>query len=492
MSIADMLNMARSAQAYQQAQQTNPLALRQQQAETEFAEQQKPKLLKQADLAIQLAEGTNPSKIAQAKAESESTQLKLSGEKLARVLQISGARATDPEVLQLSQIAGDPKAKPEMKKAAKDRLHELNAEDMQTAINGGLTMNEALQAFGHLTNKIDNAPQQLPLIHQNAVRIGSGSTGQLPLQTPTTGTNAANQTIALNPVTGKYEIMGTPETNPKGLREQTYTDPRTGNLVKTTITPQGTLGQSTNLFAPQSGPLPSGTSLPSGFVGMSNPNAPMPIPAGENAETLKGFQAERNDAKESASRVSTGLNNIDTVMKYLNLAETGNLSSAIAGFQSIAGNFTGSKKEELAAAARDIIQKNIADLALAKNAALGGKFAENLKLAETSLANAEKNPTAIASSMAQLKPLLQHVRNYQVGLEKTIANHNGDVSVKRQFDNAMNVAFDPLALQLGNAHKTGGAEGVKEFVKKNHISAAQQAELVDKLSEYQKLVKGEL
>ena len=54
MSIADMLNVARGAQAYQQAQQTNPLALRQQQAETEFAEQQKPKLLRQSDLALSL------------------------------------------------------------------------------------------------------------------------------------------------------------------------------------------------------------------------------------------------------------------------------------------------------------------------------------------------------------------------------------------------------------------------------------------------------
>lgn len=38
-SIGDMIGMARNAQAYQQAAQTNPLALRQQQAETDVAEQ---------------------------------------------------------------------------------------------------------------------------------------------------------------------------------------------------------------------------------------------------------------------------------------------------------------------------------------------------------------------------------------------------------------------------------------------------------------------
>ena len=39
MSLADMVNLARGAQAYQQAQQTNPLAVRKQEAETKLAEE---------------------------------------------------------------------------------------------------------------------------------------------------------------------------------------------------------------------------------------------------------------------------------------------------------------------------------------------------------------------------------------------------------------------------------------------------------------------
>jgi hypothetical protein len=311
--------------------------------------------------------------------------------------------------------------------------------------------------------------------------------------------NAAGQTTAVNPVTGQYEIMGKPETNPMSARSQTMTDPISGDTMVFDLDAKG---NPTNVRFLKGGGAnkPAGTiqptgehgPLPAGMPNTQSLNRPQAVPSGENVENIKLFQTERNLARDSASSVATGLNNIETVMKYLPLAQTGNLSSAASGLQSVIGNFSGSKKEELAAAARDIIQKNIADLALAKNSALGGKFAENLKLAETSLANAEKNPTAIASSMAQLKPLLQHVRNYQIGLEKAISKNNDNVGIKRTYDNAMNIAFDPLALQLGNAHKSGGTEGVQKFVKENHISPAQQNELINKLSEYQKLVKGEL
>ena len=58
MTIGEMVNMARGVQAYQQAGQINPLALRQQQAETEYAEQVKPELLKQQQIAAQKAQRT--------------------------------------------------------------------------------------------------------------------------------------------------------------------------------------------------------------------------------------------------------------------------------------------------------------------------------------------------------------------------------------------------------------------------------------------------
>jgi hypothetical protein len=135
------------------------------------------------------------------------------------------------------------------------------------------------------------------------------------------------------------------------------------------------------------------------------------IPAGESPETGKAYQAQAIESRAAVQPAKVGLQNIDTVLKYLPLAATGRLSEATSGLQSVLGNVAGSKPEEIAAAARNTITKTINDLAIQKNLALGGKFASSLEAAQSSLASAEMNPTAIAKSMEQLRPLLQNITN---------------------------------------------------------------------------------
>ena len=60
-SLGDMIGMARNAQAYQQAQQVNPLALRQQQAETDVAEQTAPSKISASKSTAATAETTSQS-----------------------------------------------------------------------------------------------------------------------------------------------------------------------------------------------------------------------------------------------------------------------------------------------------------------------------------------------------------------------------------------------------------------------------------------------
>jgi len=220
----------------------------------------------------------------------------------------------------------------------------------------------------------------------------------------------------------------------------------------------------------------------------ANP-ANMRIAPTESPTTLATMQEERTVAKDVASSASPALTNINTVIKYLPLAQTGKGSESIAGLQSAFGNLAGSTPEEKAAAARDIIQKNIADLGLQKNAALGGKFVKSLEGAQQSLADAGKNPTAIYKAMQQLKPLIEHGVNYQQGLEKTISKY-GSIQVKRLYDNAMINAFDPVAINVYDAYKSKNEKDFKELT--SGMSKQQQAELGAKMMKYQKLLKGDL
>jgi len=234
-------------------------------------------------------------------------------------------------------------------------------------------------------------------------------------------------------------------------------------------------------------------------IGQPTP-APMPMrfAPGESPETVKSMQAERQIAKDSAAAAAPALTTIRTVRTYLPLAATCTNSEAVQKMQSVVGNFAGSKPEELAAAARDIIEKSIADLALQKNQALGGRFVEDLKGAAQSLSSAGRNPTAIAKSMDQLEPLIQHAQYYQQGLENAIAKNKGDVQIKRKFDNDMIKAYDPQALGAYNAYTRGGEPALNKYLreispdKKKPVPPGLKANIFIKMQRYVNLVNGDL
>lgn len=259
-----------------------------------------------------------------------------------------------------------------------------------------------------------------------------------------------------------------------------------------------------DLEAAAAGRLPTGPLTPTGQAApVAAPDAapaatlssaykpPVRIPAFETAESGNTYRNQAMAAREQVQPARNAVDNIRTIRQYLPLAQTGRYSEAIAGLQSVLGNVAGSKPEELAAAARDIIEKNIADLALQKNSALGGKFAADLAAVQNSLATAGKNPTAIAKVMDQLEPLMQHVANYSTGLERAIAKSPNSYYVKPEFDRAMNDAYDPLALRMKNAYDTGGRDGLTKWLKANNVNLTEQQILLQKLQAYGRLVRGD-
>ena len=256
-----------------------------------------------------------------------------------------------------------------------------------------------------------------------------------------------------------------------------------GPVPGTPVTPQPST-QPVPLPPAGAPPLPPRTGLPA--------NAPARMPPGETPETLKVYQQQTLDATSQAQPANVALNNIRTVRQYLPFAQTGASSQTIAQLQSVFGNVAASKPEEFAAAARDIIEKNISDLALQKNAALGGKFAADLAAVQNSLSSAGKNPTAIVKVMDQLEPLMQHVSNYQAGLNRVVQTHPLSYFAKRQYDIAMNDAFDIRALMMKSAFDNGGKEGLYKFLKDNKINVRDQQGLFRKLEAYGRLVRGEL
>ena len=462
-SLGEMINTARGVQQYQQAAQANPLELKRLQAETNVATgTEQPRIS-----TAQSQAGTAANQLNTAQLQNLQThQANFSREslKLLNRESLSPQDINDFLVKTIKNAGGDDKV-----------IAQAQSEVPQQGSTAEMKAWLARHALNSLT-----AESQIEKLFPSTQMLATGSKFQpitmgspfLALQQP--GTPSGMATSA--------------EVAPSQRMVDTGQKDINNNPIFNVLSPSGqVLGQTTVPTTVQPQQMPGAINQP------TTPAMPVTrIPAGQSAESGKLYEGEIITARNAAVPSKIAVNNIDTILKYLPMAQTGKASEAFAGLQSILGNVAGSKPEELAAAARDIIQKNIVDLALQKNAALGGKFASSLEASLASLAQAEKNPTAIAKSLEQLRPLMQHSYNYTIGLDRAIEKSPDKQYVKPKFDSAMNEAFDMKALMLKNSFDLGGKKGLDKFTKDNNINLVEQQKLLDKLDRYKSLVNGEL
>jgi len=514
-SLADMLGIARGAQAYQQAQQINPLALQQQQQATRTG-QIALSVEEQKDLErknLQYLIGKEPQKLMTdgvydpPKAISEILKIApLTG--MAQLKDIAGSFGAQ-EIFKTgaagSEAANLALAQKKSQVISNGYVGAINDPIILQATNNPDSVDKNklvnfLKTWGRNQAKASGVPEDqadkvmqpyfdIAQTNPAAVRSyliqrhinGLDQSAQLGTYQTTTSVTPEGGAVTVTPGIGTQTVEAgvVKGTDPYLYKDTGKKDPISNQPiyeVRDKLSNQ-LIGQM--IRAPQPEKQPAGFS-----------QAPT-IPSGESEETGKKYQDEIITARNSVQPAKTAINGIDTILKYLPLAQTGRASESIAGLESILGNLTGNTASEKAASARDIIQKNIADLGLQKNLALGGKFAASLESAERSLADAGKNPTAIISSMQQLRPLMQHASNYSTGLDKAIDQSPVKQYVKPRFDSAMNDAFDPLALQMKNA-ADAGKDSFTKFVKDNNLSIVKQQNLLSKLEAYGALVRGDL
>ena len=509
MSLSDMVNMARAAQAYQQEQQVNPLLLQQQRQATRTGqialgvEEQKdlerrnwqtfssnPNNL-MTDGRIDMDKINNKvleiaplmggeiiqkfSTLAKAQTDAESAKQNLTNETKSMVGQVfnlygkAGIKEKQPYFDALDDLAArDPNNK-NLKK-----LVESYKTTLKTLPEGANIPQIAITSAQTLLT----IQQQEAAFTPTAGTVNLGTEIKPTVTRPSVGGQEPSIKVGVAPI-AETQITPAQMEVPAGINQITGL-PQVEKYDKS--------GRFLGVFDVQ----PTGQQTQTGEPGDRKLTPSPTIPAGESAESGKLYQGQIIESREKSIPAKTALTSLDAVIKYLPLAQTGKSSEAIAGLQSVLGNIAGSKPEEIAAAARDIIDKNIKELALQKNIALGGKFAASLETAEASLANASKNPTAIAKSMEQLRPLLQHVVNYEQGLRRAVEKSPEKQFVKPKFDAAINDAFDPQAIMMNNAFKSGGAKGVKKYVEENKINLRDQQELIKKLEKYNSLINGNL
>jgi hypothetical protein len=179
-NIADMVNLARGVQAYQQAEQANPLAIQRAQMEIEQAKKMNP-----------LAVSKSTEEVKQAEIGTKKGQFELNSIQTQRLYDLAGGVLNDPRI----------------KSGNKADAINVLTEARKRAHTYGIPEETVEGVFAPIMNQAVTNPASVPAVLNNIIQSGLGASGQQTLQTPslvtTPGGPATFQTGkgVLSPVT---------------------------------------------------------------------------------------------------------------------------------------------------------------------------------------------------------------------------------------------------------------------------------------------------
>ena len=209
MSLSDMMNIARGAQAYQQAAQVNPYVARQNAAEAQ-------RLETEANVSQETATPRIQQQFAQtglAKTQEKSGSLKFQNEQADIINNEANALRLDKRI---SQSTNDPDGR-------KNAMSAL-IESKKRALKRGVDEHLAEAIFAPYMSMASSNPTGISQEIENSTRAGTGSVGQATLINPQLMTNAQGQIVQATSGTGDVSVVGQtpnmPQTTPNPTSAQ--------------------------------------------------------------------------------------------------------------------------------------------------------------------------------------------------------------------------------------------------------------------------------
>ena len=447
MSLGDIMGLARGAQAYQQANIINPLAARQQEAETNVSEQ------------------TAPSKISGAK--STASKLEIEAKQAGIDFQqhvsnvarsLMGGFVTDPDFVNgnsdnmITKLEG-------AKAYAKDVL--------------GLH-DEILAPANDLIQMAKDNPKQAYQAIKNGVTASQAASTQQSLITPQGSSNIYGQAIGVNPATGEMGTLGggNPAVNPKNTLG-TYSTDVYGNKVFIPNTPQGGVG------TPQ---------VPGSAQQANQPTPQMAIPPGETPSSMAFVTDLRNNANKAAGTVRVQQDSANQIIK---LADETNTGVGAQIMKNLGGGFAGLPWTSDNAANFDKLGHYIAQnsIILAGQAGLGTDSGRDLQSqASGSTTFTKDGLKAVARTN---RALSSGVDLFNRGVENAV-QRTGNPFAARDFQNQWSTTADVNSLRLYDALNNHDNAAIRDVVKSVGGTKSQgYKDLTARMAKMKQLIQGQ-
>jgi hypothetical protein len=219
-------------------------------------------------------------------------------------------------------------------------------------------------------------------------------------------------------------------------------------------------------------------------------NAPVRIPPGENADTLRAAQQIRITANNGAAEVPMQQFNSNQIIKLADDVITGKgvglLTSLSGGYAALP--WTSDQATNLNQLGHYMAQQTAS---LSKTSGLSGTDASN-RLAAEMTGSLEWTAPAIKQTARVNRALSTATELFNMGIENAFKKSNGNPFSAREFQNKWSATTDINAVRLYDALKNNDKEAIAEVVRQagGQNSPGYKA-LVDKIGKMNALIKGQ-
>jgi predicted negative regulator of RcsB-dependent stress response len=334
MTLPEMINMARSAQAYQREQEIFPELVQ------------------------------------QAKTQTQQSQFTLDKDQTAGIMSLVGGYRNDPRI----------------NSGNSDQAREAMSEIRSKAVAIGIP-EKRVDDLMRMGNAIAvRNPAKLGQYFDNVIQSQIGPTGQQALQTPQLTTSGGAPAFLR---TGPATI--TP-----------------ANIVQPEVAPAPAITPAAPAAAPQVAPSPKGVTSADMVASRNDPGFPLPYPVrragdirpfapGEESATVEG-QSYIKNLSTVGSTAPMALDRVDRVMQTIAKIESSR------DFQAgKVGELEGRLRAALGDADYKLLEKELADLTIATNQAIGGKTDASTALVAQSMGNTSFPPGTLRNVVTKLR-----------------------------------------------------------------------------------------
>ena len=450
MSLGDLMNIARGAQAYQQAAQINPLAVREQQAATELAEGTVKPKIEQQGYQTELA-GT----------QSKKAKFNFTNEQAQVINDESNALMNDPRILKAEDTT-------EGKQNALMAVVEAKKRALKRGVDEHIL--EAITA--PYISMASTNPSQLRQEMLNSTRAGTGAQGEANLNNPSLQTvNGVQQLVT--PGTGGVQPLNT---------SAPYSTPITDVTGRTSIQQRDARGNIIGVAPYPTRPANPSANQPSQQQEFFN------IPVGETKEGLIEVQAIRKAANNAAAAVPGLHDNNRQVVRLAKSTSTGDGADIL---RNLGGGYALLPWTTDSATNFDKLGHYIANnnIALSQQAGLGTDAGRELT-AQTS-GSKKFTQEAVVGIAKTNDALATGADLFNRGIENNI-KRTGNPFAARDFKNQWAQTVDVNALRLYNSIITNDKDEMRDVVKNiGGIKSEQYKTLLKRIDKMNSLIQGQ-